>query len=144
LKENFRRRRKHTRMIRLKNRRNLIEQTRETEDTSIRATEEKHENGSNEARTADSMIEGVATANTRDRLRDNSRPRQSITYERNWGQRVKDRDIVRHQRKMAKCYEATRTITYKVTARVRESERPRGRGKRRVTSPLARRVTSVL
>jgi hypothetical protein len=92
LKENFRRRRrrrrKHKRMIRLKNRGNLIEETIETEATSIGSTEEKQESGSNEARTSDSMIERVATANTRDRLRDDNRPRRTITYVRNWGQRV--------------------------------------------------------
>jgi hypothetical protein len=63
LKENYRRR-QHKRMIRLKNRGNLIEETRETEATIIRATGEKHGSGSNEARTANSTFEGVATVNT--------------------------------------------------------------------------------
>jgi hypothetical protein len=49
-------------MIRLKNKRKLVEETKETEATCIRATEEKHGSDSNEPRTTNNSVEEIEIA----------------------------------------------------------------------------------
>jgi hypothetical protein len=127
LKENFRRRRKYTRMIRLQNRGNLIEETRGTEATSTGVTEEKHGSDSNEPRTASSTCEI----------------------------KLADVEVTACVRLEGRCEDSHKREVVIATKRERDSTIPAQNSeyiasrvecsrKKRVTSPLARRVTSVL